>query len=289
MQPTPKGTPMTPDRKTWGWCPSVWRPMPLDDGLLARLRPHLARLTADQLRAICDSATRYGSGQIEITNRASLQIRGLAAATHAAFLDDMRAAGLLDPDLTTETRRSLQVTPTWTQGDLTYRLGNSFLTRLADLPALSAKWGYGLDCGAAPCLQDTPGDIRVERSATGLILRADGAPTGCAVTEDTVWDTAIALGQWALAHITPDHRRMAQITAHTALPDRFTGTAPLPAAPPDHSLHTLTLYAGPISAIELTRVIHQSGAQAVRLTPWRTMLLEGAQADAIIRTAETTP
>ncbi|MEL7091206.1 MAG: cobalamin biosynthesis protein CobG [Pseudomonadota bacterium] len=280
---------MTPDRKTWGWCPSVWRPMPLDDGLLARLRPHLARLTAAQLRAVCDSAFRHGTGQIEITNRASLQIRGLTAASHAAFLDDMRAAGLLDPDLKTETRRSLQVTPTWTPDDLTFRVAGSFLTRLSDLPALPAKWGYVLDCGTAPCLQDTPGDIRIEQSTSGLILRADGAPTGCIVTEDTAWDTAIALGQWALAHITPDHRRMAQITAAHTLPDRFTGTPPLPAAPPTHSLHTLTLHAGPISAIELARAIDQSGARAVRLTPWRSMLLEGAQADVTLRTTETTP
>ncbi|WP_252979256.1 hypothetical protein [Mameliella alba] len=33
-----------------GWCPGAWRPMLSGDGLVVRVRPHLARLDADQAR-----------------------------------------------------------------------------------------------------------------------------------------------------------------------------------------------------------------------------------------------
>lgn len=276
------------DRKTWGWCPSVWRPMPLDDGLLVRLRPHLGRLTKHQALGVCDLAARCGSGQLELTNRGSMQLRGVTPDTHPDLLAGMQYLGLLDPDLATETRRSLQATPHWHQGDLTARLADAFLTRLDDLPELPAKFGYVLDCGPAPCLGDVPGDIRIERSADGLIVRADGAATGRAVTEETVWDAAIELGQWVTAHLTPERRRMAHVTAHLAPPARLGGTAPLPpaTAPQGWAKITADTDTGAISSIALARAIEESGATALRLTPWRKLLLEETANSA--QTPETT-
>ena len=61
-----------------GWCPTAWRPMAAGDGLLVRVRPSLGRLTREQMLGLCDAALAWGNGQIDVTNRANLQIRGVA-------------------------------------------------------------------------------------------------------------------------------------------------------------------------------------------------------------------
>ncbi len=79
-----------------GWCPSLLRPMELGDGWLVRLRPQGAVFTATVARAVAAASAEHGNGLIEITNRANLQIRGLAAETIAPFTAAMAAAGVSD-------------------------------------------------------------------------------------------------------------------------------------------------------------------------------------------------
>jgi precorrin-3B synthase len=79
-----------------GWCPSLLRPMESGDGWLVRLRPRHAVFTAATARAVAAASAAYGNGLIEITNRANLQIRGLAAETIAPFTAAMEAAGAAD-------------------------------------------------------------------------------------------------------------------------------------------------------------------------------------------------
>ena len=61
-----------------GWCPGAHRPMMSGDGLVVRVRPRLARLSAAQTLGLCDLALRFGNGTIDLTNRANLQLRGVA-------------------------------------------------------------------------------------------------------------------------------------------------------------------------------------------------------------------
>ncbi|MEL6769063.1 MAG: hypothetical protein AAFP17_17930, partial [Pseudomonadota bacterium] len=58
-----------------GWCPSAERPMLSGDGLIVRLRPPLGRIEAGAFLALCTTAERYGNGILEVTSRASLQLR----------------------------------------------------------------------------------------------------------------------------------------------------------------------------------------------------------------------
>lgn len=60
-----------------GACPTLREPMLTGDGLLARLRPVGGVLSPSQLRSIATLAGRFGNGQIEITARGNLQVRGL--------------------------------------------------------------------------------------------------------------------------------------------------------------------------------------------------------------------
>lgn len=77
-----------------GACPSLLHPMPTGDGLLARLTPEAGELSAAQLAGVARAALAYGNGLVEITARASLQIRGLTAASAPAFAEAIAALGI---------------------------------------------------------------------------------------------------------------------------------------------------------------------------------------------------
>ncbi|MCJ2133959.1 precorrin-3B synthase [Methylobacterium sp. J-026] len=79
-----------------GWCPSLARPMPTGDGLLARVHPPLGVLTLAQASAVAQGARLFGNGHLDLTARANIQIRGVTEATGAALSDRLAATGLGD-------------------------------------------------------------------------------------------------------------------------------------------------------------------------------------------------
>jgi precorrin-3B synthase len=81
------------------------------DGLVVRIRPPLGRLTPAQAQAIAEAATSHGNGIVDLSARANLQLRGVTEASHGPLIDDLRAHGLIDPDIETESLRNLIVTP----------------------------------------------------------------------------------------------------------------------------------------------------------------------------------
>ncbi len=93
------------------------------DGLIVRVRPVLARLTAAQVLGLCEAARAHGSGIIDLTSRANLQLRGVRAGAHEALLEALWALGLLDADPGVEGRRNVLVAPLWVPGDATERRG----------------------------------------------------------------------------------------------------------------------------------------------------------------------
>ncbi|MGS0753393.1 hypothetical protein ACVBEH_00715 [Roseateles sp. GG27B] len=135
-----------------GWCPGAYRPMTSGDGLIVRVRPALARLTLAQALGLCALAQRHGSGAIDLTSRANLQLRGVRAAEHDALLSALGGLGLLDANPLLEGRRNLLIAPFWQAGDATERLATELAARLAELPELPAKFGFAVDAGPAPLL-----------------------------------------------------------------------------------------------------------------------------------------
>ena len=87
-------SPEAPARR--GWCPSLARPMPTGDGLLARVHPPLGRLSPAQARAVADGARRFGNGHVDVTARANLQVRGVTEATRCGLAEALDAVGLGD-------------------------------------------------------------------------------------------------------------------------------------------------------------------------------------------------
>lgn len=265
-----------------GWCPGAYRPMMSGDGFLMRIRPRLARLDQAQVLGLCDLARRFGSGVIDLTNRANLQIRGVAQVDFEPLLQGLAALGLLDADPEAESRRNLLVAPFWTSGDLTCRLTHVLNTLLPRLPDLPSKFGFAVDCGNAPILADAPADIRLEQGRDGLLLRLDGTRQGRPLAEKDVPDAVIEMAEWFAAHATPERRRMARVVAQTPPPAGWVSIPPLPPIPrPKVGLHAMGALLGAafgqIDADALTRTMHEMGAAGMRITPWRLFLLEGTE------------
>ncbi|WP_313760516.1 precorrin-3B synthase [Rhizobium sp.] len=78
-----------------GACPTLARPMPTGDGLLARLRPQGGILTVHQCAQLAQAALLCGNGLLEVTARGSLQIRGLRPETVEPFAEAVDAAGII--------------------------------------------------------------------------------------------------------------------------------------------------------------------------------------------------
>jgi precorrin-3B synthase len=77
------------------------------DGLILRVRPRLSRLSLVQLGALGQAADRSGGGSLHLSNRANVLIRGMTAAGHAAALDVLAAANLIDSDPRAEAVRNI--------------------------------------------------------------------------------------------------------------------------------------------------------------------------------------
>lgn len=267
-----------------GWCPSAHRPMQSGDGLVARIRPRLGRLSAAQAVAIADLAARHGNGLIDLTGRANLQVRGLRAEGHTALLAALSELSLVDAAAETETQRNILVAPFWCEGDDTQSLAAALERGLnARVLGLPEKFGFAVDFGNARLLAQSSADIRIERGADGgLMVRADGAPHGRAVTPADAVALALSLAQWFLASGGESGGR-GRMAAHLArgarLPDALAGQAmPAPALPmPAPGLHAcgalVGIAFGQLRSATL-KFLGQCGA-SLRLTPWRMILLEG--------------
>src|SRR5258708_26149777 len=76
-----------------GACPSIAEPVSTGDGLLMRLVP-AATIPLDAFIALCDASRTHGNGIVEVTQRGSLQIRGLSPTTAPTFARTVTGLGL---------------------------------------------------------------------------------------------------------------------------------------------------------------------------------------------------
>ncbi|MFV1594192.1 precorrin-3B synthase [Phaeobacter sp. JH20_36] len=273
----------SPAPKVYGWCPGALRPMMSGDGLVVRVRAPLGRLTPDQARGLADLAQRCGSGIVDISARANLQLRGIREDAHPPLIAGLGDLGLVDEDAEAEARRNITLTPFWRAGDDSHQIAQTLaaaLTAARDL-ALPGKFGFAVDCGDLPVLAETAADIRIERGPDGLILRADGADRGLPVAADGAAGDALALARWFLDQggASGGRGRMHRLIARRGPPAAHAATVgaatsslrPLPGASAQGLLVALEF--GQMPARTLAALADHG---ALRLTPWRMLLVEGA-------------
>jgi precorrin-3B synthase len=266
--------------KIYGWCPGALRPMMSGDGLVVRIRAPLGRLSSQQAQAIAALSLEHGNGLIDLSARANLQLRGVKEPALHDLIRALQDLGLVEQEATAEARRNVLVSPFWQPNDTSHAIAdelNAALAEATDL-VLPGKFGFAVDCGITPQLQDTAADIRIERSGADLLLVADGAQTGLPVQAAHAVEEALALARWFLdqggapegrGRMHPLIARRGPPPAHVA--DRATH-APQQGLGPTATGRLVALEFGQISAHDFD-MLAQLGP--LRLTPWRMLLVEG--------------
>lgn len=270
---------MSPSPRIKGWCPGAWRPMATGDGWLVRVRPPLGQLSREQVVALCDAAETFGSGLIELTSRANLQLRGVTDASWPPLMAFLVEHQLVSDDPEAERQPQLMLAPAWQKGDDTHTIARLLQTRGSELAAMPGKVGIAIDAGKAPVLGDSAADFRIERSMEGgLLVRAEGYALGMAVSDAAAAvEQLIRLTHWFVDTGGWDAGRMRRHTA--PLPD----WAPADTAPasPGEKLAlgehregmVVGLPFGRVAANTLRNAVSQT-VSSVQVTPWRRLLLQ---------------
>lgn len=274
-----------------GWCPGALRPMVSGDGLVVRIRLRGGRLVPDECRIVAELARRHGNGVIDLSARANLQLRGVTPASHAPLVEGLRGLGLIDASPEAEARRNIVVTPFRQDGDGAIAIAEELARLLAapDAPATPGKFGFAVDSGqGASVLGAVSADVRITRHPSGWLVAPDSFVTGAMVgTPQEAAEAAIELARWFVAAggVAGGRGRMASLwrgdtdeTRSGRLPSRFrvcaadaaVRPAVLPGPCPQGWLAALAF--GQTTAETFAAL---AGLGAIRLTPWRMVLIEG--------------
>lgn len=269
-----------------GWCPGALKPMMSGDGLVVRVRPRLGCLTSAQARGIAEAARTFGNSIIDLSSRANLQLRGVSPERHGALLDVLGGLNLVDARDDIEARRNIVVTPFWDGAGAVARIAAALEAALADcdLP-LPGKFGFAVDCGDERVLAQVSADIRFERSSVGgLLVRADGAARGIAVSEADAVETALQMARWFVESggVSDGRGRMARhLATGVLLPASLAGSdapsvgVPVPRPGLSDGGALVGVAFGSMHADQL-EALGQLDLD-LRMTPWRMVFLSGAE------------
>jgi precorrin-3B synthase len=177
-------------------CPGALQVHQAADGALARIRLPGGMISAEQLLAVADAATRFGSPAMELTSRGNVQIRGITDPT--ALSDAVAAAGLL-PSPSHERVRNVVASP------LTGRSGGNADVRdlVRDLDAaiqaspalarLPGRFWFGVDDGRGD-VSGLGADVGAHLlSADRAALLVAGVDTGVRLSSVDVVATLVAV------------------------------------------------------------------------------------------------
>lgn len=282
-----------------GWCPGARRPMPSGDGLIARVRPHGGCLPVAALEHLADAAARFGNGQIDLTRRANLQIRGIRPEALDSLWQALASLGLLDDSAEIEAIRNIAINPLagLDPAELSDMrpVAGALETLLATAPGLRGlpgKFAFRLDGGGRLPLSDLEADIHLVacRDAKAAIgLGSDGAVQWLGAVElDAAPLAAAQLAGAILARSASGRAHALSSVAVAAIPREFDLA---PCSIPDRQgalcqrrgliplgdgIDVVGLGAafGRIEAASLAALageLIRLGVPEVRLSPWRTL------------------
>ena len=157
------------------------------DGLLARLTCD-APIPIAAFAALCEASRTHGNGIVEVTQRGSLQFRGLTVTSAPDFARDVTSAGLASQRTGVSSSPLLGLDPL-EELDVREVVAK---VRGTDFAALGPKASVLIDGGGRLHLDQLPADIRLRAAAHGLLHLALGgdaltaASLGWIQPEDTL-------------------------------------------------------------------------------------------------------
>ncbi|MGW5364777.1 precorrin-3B synthase [Actinopolymorpha pittospori] len=186
-------------------CPGSLRLHSADDGALARIRVPGGILTVRQARTLADLARRLGDGELHLTSRGNVQVRGLAEGCGAELADRLSTSDLL-PSPQHDRARNIVASPLSGldgrgRGDV--RAWVRELDRLvcASAPAtrLSGRFLFAVDDGRGDVAALDPDVTLVATDAGAALLRLGSSPAAIAVPPDAAPLAALLAAEVFLA------------------------------------------------------------------------------------------
>ena len=166
-----------------GWCPGVFDPLLTGDGWLVRVRCPGGVVTPAGLRLVAVVARDSGAGQIELTSRANLQLRGLRKEALDSTGRELVAAGLAAADVAADGWRAIVSSPLAGHDPTAAVDSAPFVAALADGLACAVdgspptKFGIVVDDGGAWPLDHLDADLHLRAVPGGgwsVALRGQG-------------------------------------------------------------------------------------------------------------------
>jgi precorrin-3B synthase len=297
-----------------GWCPGALRPMQSGDGLIVRVRPQAGAFKLATFVALAEAASRFGNGQIDLTRRANVQIRGVSETTLSALHAVIGELGLLDENPESEAVRNLMIDPlagvdpteVCDVRGISAELAR-LLTSDSTLWALPTKFGFILDSGGVLTLASERADIRLLAMRTDAdtviaigIDTKDGVEWLGSVSPDAAAAAALVTARAFLGVTSRGSRqRMRELSAQglaslgATMKSQLTPMAFLPKEPDAALSRRIGLLdlgsdrfavgiAAPFGRVETDQclqfaaAISHLGVKEIRLSPWRALYVEAA-------------
>jgi ferredoxin-nitrite reductase len=206
-------------------CPGLFYSTPAQDGLLYRLRIPGGIINYQQFQTIADIADNHGSGYIDITNRANIQIREIQQSINIEVLKKFQALGLASTNAKIDHIRNIMTNPT-AGIDIEELIDirplvkdwEEYITAHSHLGELSAKFSVCFDSGGKVSVRYQPNDIilAAELNNSNVYLRLylsygeKGEPakdTGIVFKPEKAITVLEALAETYLKHIDTKNRR----------------------------------------------------------------------------------
>ncbi|MCP3759244.1 cobalamin biosynthesis protein CobG [Streptomyces sp. TBY4] len=291
-------------------CPGALRLHAADDGYLARIRIPGGLLTIQQASVLALAADRFGDGNLELTSRGNVQLRGLADGCDAALAGLLDVAGLL-PAPSHERVRNIVATPM--SGILS--AGRPYvvpwvleLDRLLcaspRAAALSGRFLFALDDGRGDVASLGPDVTALGRPADRALLRLGAAadavevagpdvPRAALLAAEYFLDAADAAGTraWRVSELPAEHAlESAEFIVRLAAAGVEATHVPeveWPYAPPPQPWGQSVGNTAPMCVLPplgrltseqwrlLVRIADRGGG-TLRITPWRSIVLTSA-------------
>ncbi|MFJ4962650.1 cobalamin biosynthesis protein CobG [Streptomyces sp. NPDC088729] len=305
--PSPRSTGGAPTRSGGDACPGTLRLHRADDGALARVRVPGGVLTADQADALLAVAERFGDGELHLTSRGNVQVRGLGADCGSGPAELLTAAGLL-PSAAHERARNIVASPlAGLDGRPALRTWLTALDRLvcgsATAAGLSGRFLFALDDGRGD-VDALGADVTLIAEGDGGLLRvgagdavfpvsAAEGPRAALLAAEAFLRAARDSGAWRVKDL-PDAARAALVaevaevtrvvgavtrpgTVHRPRPHTATAPRPGPVSGPHATAISVGVPLGRLAPRQwrlLTGTARRYGGE-LRLTPWRGVVVPG--------------